>query len=297
MVVDVSPSQERFRIDGRSIRLLRYVHVLDVSVAGKSSEWTTWTPPKPPPFQPDCHGVPADWNIADSAPKSSPESGLFWGKKARKQLWGSETGGAMGAQADINAMLEFLRMRKGPDGRPVLSLLGPPLKQEDGWYSLQWKQFNRTRQKQDGLAKWVRAWHGCKLEALYSILYHGRLRASCDKSMGDRYFDGAPGIYVHKDATSRKAENYVRFVHLCGDGVFWAAKWEVVVDRRQSVPAPHQTDQWVQREDGVHLVALWVCGRAAEAMRPGDAVSREWRGELEANPRDFGPKVADSADS
>ncbi|CAK0870886.1 unnamed protein product [Prorocentrum cordatum] len=138
-------------------------------------------------------------------------------------------------------MLEFLRAREGPGGESVLSLLGPPLRQEDGWYSLQWRQFDRARQREDGRARWVRAWHGCKLEALYSILYHGRLRASCDKSMGDRYFDGAPGIYVHKDATSRKAENYVRFVHLCGDGVFWAAKWEVVVDRRQSVAAPHQT--------------------------------------------------------
>merc|ERR1719156_165799 len=31
-----------------------------------------------------------------------------------------------------------------------------------------------------------RAWHGCKIEGLYSILYHGKLRESRDKGRGDR---------------------------------------------------------------------------------------------------------------
>ena len=265
--------------------------------AMSSGREATWSAPWPPPFRPDARGVPADWNAGDHARRRSPEAGLYWGRRTRIELLGPGAPGgrtapsarakeAPRAQADINAMLEFLRIRKGPDGQPVLGLLGPPRRQEDGWYSLQWKQFTKSKQKELGHVGWERPWHGCKLEALYSILYHGRLRASCDKSRGDRYFDGAPGIYVHKDATSHKAENYVRFVHLCGDGIFWAAKWEVVVDREKRVCVPHQTDQWVQSPDGVHLAALWVCRRAAEEMRDGDAVAREWRGELEANPLD-----------
>ena len=40
---------------------------------------------------------------------------------------------------------------------------------------------------------WTRAWHGCKLEALYSILCSGRLRER----------SGAGGVYVMKDARGR----------------------------------------------------------------------------------------------
>ncbi len=53
----------------------------------------------------------------------------------------------------------------------------------------------------------MRAWHGCKFEVMYSILYHGVLFESCDKAKGDRFFDGAPGVNVHKDGTSHKAAN------------------------------------------------------------------------------------------
>lgn len=98
----------------------------------------------------------------------------------------------------------------------------------------------------------------------------------------------APGVYVHKEGTSHKAENYMRFVSICGDSIFWAAKWELLVDRARKVRAPQHTDQWVQDPSGVRLVALWLCGRTAEQMRAGDAFSREWRPELEANPLSAG---------
>ena len=93
-------------------------------------------------------------------------------------------------------------------------------------------------------------------------------------------------MYAHKDGTSRKAENYTRFTPLCGNGVFWAAKWELRVDREDRVKVPRKTDQWVQRARGVRLAALWVCGRAKDDMHEGDAVSRRWVPGLEANPTD-----------
>ena len=59
-------------------------------------------------------------------------------------------------------------------------------------------------------------------------------------------------------------------------GVFWAAKWEVRVNRAKKINEPRQTDQWIQQADGVRLAALWLCGRTAAQMRAGDAVARTW---------------------
>ena len=127
----------------------------------------------------------------------------------------------------------------------------------------------------------MRAWHGSKVEALYSIMYHGRIFASCDPA--HRFWEDAPGVYVHKDSTGHKACNYIRFVPLFGDGVFWAAKWEVCIDRADRVPKPG-TDQWVQQERSVHLVALWLCGRQAQDMLNGDEFTMCWEPCWELNP-------------
>ena len=91
-------------------------------------------------------------------------------------------------------------------------------------------------------------------------------------------------MYFHNDKTLQKAENNIRFVPLCGDGVFWAAKLEVLVNRAHRVKVPRKTDQWVQRAHGVRLAALWLCGRTMENMREGDEVATHWVPELEANP-------------
>jgi hypothetical protein len=73
--------------------------------------------------------------------------------------------------------------------------------------------------------------------------------------------------HCHKDALAHKAEYYARFTALCQDGVFWAAVWEVRVNRSERV-ANKDTDQWVQREGSVELVALWLRGRRHEDMVP-----------------------------
>ena len=82
------------------------------------------------------------------------------------------------------------------------------------------------------------------------------------------------------------AEHYMRFVPLFNDGVFWAAMWELRVDRSDLVRVPRTTDQWVQRARGVRLAALWLCGRTAADMQPGAPVSLVWKPLLEANPND-----------
>jgi len=55
------------------------------------------------------------------------------------------------------------------------------------------------------------------------------------------------------------------------------------VDRSDRVVAKG-TDQWVQEERSVRLVALWLCGRRAEDLEVGWEVSRCWDPQMEANP-------------
>ena len=79
------------------------------------------------------------------------------------------------------------------------------------------------------------------------------------------------------------AENYIPFTPLCDDGVMWAVKWEVKVDRSQQLPN-QSNEQGVQALGSVKLVALWLCGFRYEDMPDGVEVSRSWNPKLEGNP-------------
>eukprot|EP00969_Alexandrium_andersonii_P190740 8425979-Alexandrium_andersonii.AAC.1 len=46
----------------------------------------------------------------------------------------------------------------------------------------------------------------------------------------------------------------MRYTPLCRNGILWSAKWEVRVDRSDRI-AVKNTDQWVQPERSVQLVA------------------------------------------
>ena len=170
---------------------------------------------KVPPFDEGCYGNPKIWKEEQEV--------VYWGAWGRKQL-----PIVKGARADIGSILEFLEIRMDKDGHPVRDLIGDPQPQTHGWYRCEWKSFDLEQLPTQSTgefgpkAEWKRAWHGCKLEGLYSIMYRGSLCESCDASQGHRLFDEVPGVYVHKDGTALKAENYVRFTPLCGDGVFWA---------------------------------------------------------------------------
>jgi hypothetical protein len=83
--------------------------------------------------------------------------------------------------------------------------------------------------------------------------------------------------------SSDAGQHNARLTPLCGDGVFWAAVWEVRVNRSEHV-TKKKTDQWIQREGSVELVALWLCGRRHEEMQAGWELSEAWNPMLEANP-------------
>ena len=84
------------------------------------------------------------------------------------------------------------------------------------------------------------------MEAHSSIMYHGKLRASHDKALGDSFWDDAPGVYAFRDDLSYKCLNYSRWCNMFNDGVWWSAIWELCVDRTDRMP--HKgTDQWITR--------------------------------------------------
>lgn len=194
-------------------------------------------------------GTVAEWNSLDNI--------VNWGKKGTR--WFAES---PDAAVDVNEAIAFFYKRKGPQGHPVSELLGRPESKENGWFRVPWKAFDESALPvacihedavEPGKADWQRAWHGTKFEALYSIMYHGGLMASDSSRKGARFKDTSPGVYLHKDFTKHKAENYMRFVPLCQNNVFWAAKWEVRVDRSDRVMVSKPTDQWVQKERSIRF--------------------------------------------
>ena len=59
-------------------------------------------------------------------------------------------------------------------------------------------------QVQNPSEDWTRAWHGTKMEALYSIMFFGRLFESRQTHKGERHFEGALAVYLHKDETAKQ---------------------------------------------------------------------------------------------
>ena len=82
-----------------------------------------------------------------------------------------------------------------------------------------------------------------------------------------------------------EVENYMRWIPMCGDGLFWAAKWEVVYASWGSVKRGKRTDQVIQSAESVELAALWLSVRSASMLPEGTPVQAKWSPEREANPR------------
>ena len=84
------------------------------------------------------------------------------------------------------------------------------------------------------------------------MAYFGRLLDNKAESRGERFLQGAPGIYLHKDSTKAKVDHYCRVVQL---------ETEVRANRLEHVKVPRATDEWAQRAHGLRSVALLVCSR------------------------------------
>jgi hypothetical protein len=235
-----------------------------------------------PDFDPEARGTPHHWNHVIKT--------RVWGKKTRHLGTFNES-----AQVDVGKVIKFLHRRLDSTGKPVTQFLGHFVDMSrgraPGWYRGEWLggvPSSGTLLLSGGLdaeePDWQKAWHGCRLEALYSIMCHGGLMASKSRARGERFFADAPGIYVFRDDLEHKAQSYMRFVPLFRDGVLWASQWEVLVDRSRKV-SKKGTDQWIQQEGSVQLKALWLYGRRAQDLETGWDWQENWDPRLEANPR------------
>ena len=222
-----------------------------------------------------------DVDVANGTPTQWCRDTIYWGKRTKKNYFAN----VISTVPDINDFLSFLHMRLGPDGRPVTYKLGEPQEIEIGLWRLPWKDFEEptgAMGPRDG--SWERAWHGTKLEALYSIMFHGQLCASHMEG-SHRFFPNKPGVYCHGDYTQDKAASYARFVSLTQSGFVWSVTWELRVDRSDRVPLSKcSKDQWAQTEKSCRLAALWVRGRSTIDMEKSLPLAQHWIPEHEANP-------------
>jgi len=177
----------------------------------------------------------------------------LWNAADQEAYWRKTSGGKLQprwqAGAGADKVLQFLHVRTDAKGQSVLRKLGRPIEQGDNWYRLQWlelKQETAAQLREDG---WEKAWHGSKLEGLYSIVCCGRLAESRSEANGERMSQGLPGVYCMKDSRRAQAEGYARFVHLFRDGVLWCATFELLVKRNMWGVKQTMRDQWVQRLD------------------------------------------------
>ena len=236
------------------------------SGAGKPAKDASSSVDKSIAFDLQCCGTPTEWNRG--------ENSGYWNNKAAKWF---HRPGEQPVRPCIDKFLEFLAIRPDAEGNPISEKLGPPTFEKNGWFRLPWLELTADADADLAANGWQRAWHGSKIEALYSIMYYGYL------TEGPRQLSGKPGVYAHKDSTQHKAENYCRFVPLMSDGVLWAIKWEVRANRQDFVANPG-SDQWIQPERSIQLAALWVCGRNAAQMTNGSEVCWEWAPLKEMNP-------------
>ena len=223
----------------------------------------------------DCLGrVPAFDQAACGDPQN-PQKAQPWGTKGRKKLppdyWSRKRDGA----PSIDAVLEFLKLRKDVHGVPVADKLGLPQRHDHGWWCLPFKSTRSWPQD----ANIERAWHGTRFSCLYSILYYGELFES---TMPGHIKQMRAGVYCHGPKTSAKAENYMVFEDVFSIGAWWGVKLELLVDRNRGARAD---DQWVQPADSISLLAVWLCGLDHEHMRNQLwFVPTPWDPKAEVNP-------------
>ena len=233
-----------------------------------------------PEFNPDCNGCAGDWNRMAT---------LVVSKRTRKGLSGGGPEWPLLGQPALRAgevdlwLKKFLSSRPGPSNESLARRLGCATAQPGGWWRVPWVLEQESPPFFAAGADIRKGWHGCKMEALYSIIYHGRIFESADEAQGHRYFTDRPGVYLHADSRGHKAENYINFVGMSGDGIFWAAKWEVLYDVSGSVKGRKATDQLIYAGEAVRLSALFLATHTRESLPTGCHVS-EWQPLLESNP-------------
>lgn len=202
-----------------------------------------------PAFDPACHGSPVTWN--------GKSYGATWNAAAR-QRWS--------VTAPLCKCHRWHRMWRFLADREIAAALCSPECKGQGWYRLKLKYVDAESLMQEG---WVTAWHGTKIEALYSIFREGQLRESGDETRGHRFANNSRGVYLFPDRYGTKADWYALFSNLFDDGLFWAAKLEVLRHPFGKVQRQPPVPQMTLKAECVSIVALWLCCRDSATMEIG----------------------------
>lgn len=116
---------------------------------------------------------------------------------------------------DIRGVLDFVEKRHVSENSALKDLPDAPQEVREGVFRFHLKDVEGVRRplfslrrlshEVGGLEDGQRAWHGCKLEALYSVIVEGTLKASCSSEERHTLFQGCPGVNLHCGQTRFKA--------------------------------------------------------------------------------------------
>ena len=201
----------------------------------------------------DCLGSAPPFDEAACGNPRNPQKAIACWKTRSKKLpedyWSRKRDGT----PSIDAMLQFLKLRKDVNGDPVADKLGPAEQMVNGWWRL---PFRRPSELQ-GINIEV-AWHVTRITSLYSVLFYEELSESTLHTKQMR-----AGVYCHGSKTASRAEYYMVFEDVFSIGAWWGVKLELLVDRDRGVSC---IGQWVQPADSISLQAVWLCGLDHEQM-------------------------------
>ena len=123
------------------------------------------------------------------------------------------------------------------------------------------------------------AFHGTRWYAVWSILSSKVLLESNNHALGHDFWES--GVYCTPEITT--ARSYGIPHELFGDGVYYRAMFEVIVDpNRRKKRRAKGGEQWVFPSEAVRLKALWVQPNSPPATSEWRFIT--WEEELEARP-------------
>ena len=189
----------------------------------------------------------------------------------------------------------FLSHRRGPDGHPLSSKLCSAEVWGSGWVRFRLMSHEEEREERTQGCHTQQAWHGSRIEALYTNLYDGELETPPENSR-----DWAPRSFRRHIAASNTIPHFYKdwdqaeqtemtWVELRDDDVYFGIMFEALVDcRRQDRTPGHiwpRSDRWAQPAGTYRLVALWVCGCHASELPPRPfTIGLPWKPEREVPP-------------
>ena len=216
---------------------------------------------------------------------NSQETGqnAWWNKKLAQQFADQYKP----RSEDINDVWKFLHLRKDADGDLISQKLGEPTKTQSGWWVFPFNHKSTPPllllNSRDADIKL--GWHGTKMEALYSICRSERLTESRDTKLGECLKKNCSGVYLFKAEFERESDAYVRFAHLCNDGVFWGCKIRVRYDKTKKNFVDEKKIT-VQPGSSVQIEEIWLKGIPYNYMPCNTWVTTDWKAEFEARPKE-----------